>query len=85
MSVHTGLSHPQPKIQNSTDHHDQPPTTKTKHKQVKRLRLCVADNEAMRAAFSLLRVREADEGELVRMLGTWDFVVCGCGFGVCDV
>ena len=52
---------------------------------MKRLRLCVADNEAMRAAFSLLRVREADEGELVRMLGTWDFVVCGCGFGVCDV
>jgi hypothetical protein len=36
---------------------------------VKRLRLCVADNEAMRGAFSLLRVREAEEAELVRMLG----------------
>ncbi len=45
--------------------------------QVKRLRLCVADNEAMRAAFSLLRVREAEEGELVRMLGG---CVRGLGF-----
>lgn len=36
---------------------------------VKRLRLCVADNENMRAAFSLLRVMVANEEELVRMLG----------------
>lgn len=35
--------------------------------QVKRLRLCVSDNENMRAAFSLLRVMVANEEELVRV------------------
>lgn len=36
---------------------------------VKRLRLCVSDNENFRAAMSLLRVIVADETEMVRMLG----------------
>lgn len=51
-------------------HHSTQPNNHPQKTKVKRLRLCVADNEAFRAALSLLRVREAEEGELVRMLGT---------------
>lgn len=50
---------------------------------MKRLRLCVADNEAFRAALSLLRVREAEEGELVRMLGTCVWVYMGMCVRMC--
>jgi hypothetical protein len=42
--------------------------------QVKRLRLCVTDNENMRAAFSLLRVMAANEVWCLVAIGTQDLV-----------